>query len=156
MGNQEMICPKCGSSDCVKDGIVKEKQRYKCKSCGYRHTVSYRGISRSIKRQALQLYLEGLGFRSIGRFLKCSHVAVYNWIKAYGESIESIRSTACVDVIEMDEMHTYIGDKKTIAGSGLLLIEMQNDSSTAKWVPATQTQVESYGTPLKTAKQPVS
>ena len=151
-----MSCPKCGSSDCTKDGIVLEKQRYKCKSCGYRRTVSYRGISPAIKRQALQLYLEGLGFRSIGRLLKCSHVAVYNWIKAYGESIESIRSTAGVDVVEMDEMHTYIGSKKTIAGSGLLLIEMQNDSSTAKWVPATRKQVESCGTPLKTTKQPAS
>ncbi|HEY8158907.1 MAG TPA: IS1 family transposase [Methylobacter sp.] len=107
-----MNCPKCGSVDCAKDGIVKERQRYKCKSCGYRHTVTYLGINPAIKRQALQLYLEGLGFRSIGRFLKCSHVAVYNWIKAHGESIESIRSAAGVDVIEMDEMHTYIGSKK--------------------------------------------
>lgn len=144
-----MNCPKCGSVDCTKDGIIKERQRYKCKSCGYRHTVSYLGISPAIKRQALQLYLEGLGFRSIGRFLKCSHVAVHNWIKAHGESIESIRSAAGVDVVEMDEMHTYIGSKKTIAGSGLLLIEMGNDFSTAKWVPATQKQGESYGTPLK-------
>jgi hypothetical protein len=39
-------------------------------------------------------------------------VAVYNWIKAYGESIESIRSTAGVEVVELDEMHTYIGSKK--------------------------------------------
>ena len=144
-----MNCPKCGSVDCAKDGIVKERQRYKCKSCGYRHTVAYLGINPVIKRQALQLYLEGLGFRSIGRFLKCSHVAVYNWIKAHGESIESIRSAAGVDVVEMDEMHTYIGSKKTIAGSGLLLIEMGSDFSTAKWVPATQKQGESYGMPLK-------
>ena len=63
-------CPKCHSEDCTKDGIVKGKQRYKCKSCGYRHTVSHRGISLDIKRQALELYLEGLGFRSIGRFFE--------------------------------------------------------------------------------------
>ena len=69
---------------CTKDGIVNEKQRYKCKSCGYRHTVKHLGKSPDIKRQALQLYLEGLGFRSIGRFLNCSHVAVYNWIRAHG------------------------------------------------------------------------
>jgi transposase len=144
-----MNCPKCGSVDCGKDGIVKERQRYKCKACGYRHTVSHWGFSPAIKRQALQLYLEGLGFRSIGRFLKCSHVAVYNWIKAHGESLESIRSTTGVEVVEMDEMHTYVGSKKTIAGSGLLLIEMGNDISTAWWVPATPKQGESYGMPLK-------
>ncbi len=101
------------------------------------------------QRQALQLYLEWLGFRSIGRFLKCSHVAVHNWIKAHGESIESIRSAAGVDVAEMDEMHTYIGAKKTIAESGLLLLEMGNDFSTALWVSATPKQDENYGMPLK-------
>jgi len=146
------ICPKCDSDGCTKDGIVNNRQRYKCKSCGYRHTVRYLGLSPDIKRQALELYLEGLGFRSIGRFLKCSHVAVYNWIKAHGESIESIRSTIQVDVIEMDEMHTYIGSKKTIVGSGLLLIDMANDSSTAMWVPAALKQAAiNYGKPLKTA-----
>ena len=144
-----MNCPKCVSDDCGKDGIVKERQRYRCKSCGYRHTVQYRGISPETKRQALQLYLEGLGFRSIGRFLKCSHVAVYNWIKAHGESIESIRSAAGVEVVEMDEMHTYIGSKKTIAGFGLLLIDMGNASSTAKWTPATPPPGESSGTQSK-------
>ena len=121
---------------CTKDGIVNEKQRYKCKSCGYRHTVKHLGKSPDIKRQALQLYLEGLGFRSIGRLLNCSHVAVYNWIRAHGESIEPLRSDKDIEVVELDEMHTYVGSKKTIVGSGLLLIEMENVSSIAKWVPA--------------------
>jgi transposase-like protein len=93
-----MNCPKCGSTDSAKDGIVKGKQLHKCKSCGYRQTVQQRGIGASTKRDALQLYLEGLGFRSIGRFLKCSHVAVYNRIRAHGESIEAIRSAAGVEV----------------------------------------------------------
>ncbi len=84
-----------------------------------------------MKRQALELYLEGLGFRSIGRFLKVSHVSVYNWIKSFGEEIEKIRSDQKIEVVEMDEMHTYIGNKKTIVGFGLLWIEMGKDSSTA-------------------------
>jgi transposase len=145
-----MKCPKCGSVECAKDGIVKARQRYKCKSCGYRHTVQYRGISPEIKRQALQLYLEGLGFRSIGRFLKCSHVAVYNWINAHGEPLEALRSTNGIEVVELNEMRTYIGSKKTVAGYGLLLIDMGSASSTAKWVPAIRKPDESSGTPLKT------
>ena len=77
------------------------------------------------------LYLEGLGFRSIGRFLKVSHVSIYNWIKGFGKKIEDIRSATEIEVIELDEMHTYIGTKKTTAGYGLLLIEMGKDLSTA-------------------------
>jgi len=59
----------------------------------------------------LELYLEGLGFRLIGRFLQRSHVAIYHWIKAYGESIATIRSASGITVIEMDEKHTSIGAK---------------------------------------------
>lgn len=142
-------CPKCNSTNCVKDGIVKERQRHKCKSCGYRHTVQYRGASPHKKRQALELYLEGLGFRSIGRFLKCSHVAVYNWIKAFGKTVESLRSDSHLDVVEMDELHTYIGSKKTTVGYGLLLIDMGKNSSTACWAAATPLQDGNSGMPSK-------
>ena len=44
-------CPKCQTEDCTKDGVVKGKQQYKCKSCGYRHTVSHRGISHAFNAQ---------------------------------------------------------------------------------------------------------
>ena len=73
-----VTCPKCGCKKCTKDGIIKGRQRHKCKSCEHRHTVQKLDKSPNMKRQALELYLEGLGFRSIGRFLKCSHIAVYN------------------------------------------------------------------------------
>ena len=60
------------------------------------------------------MYLEGLGFRSIGRLLKTSHVSIYNWIKAFGEEINQIRSEGKIEVVEIDEMHTYIGQKKLL------------------------------------------
>jgi len=127
-------CPKCKNKNFRKDGIVKSKQRYLCKDCNHHFTVEHIGKPNSVKRDALILYLEGLGFRSIGRYLKVSHVAVFNWIKSFGEKLEEFRNTGEIEVIEMDEMHTYIGSKKTIVGSGLLLIEMGTDSSTVKLV----------------------
>ena len=123
-------CPRCFSEKLVKDGIIKGKQRHLCKDCGYRHTVKERGATKKEKRLALELYLEGLGFRSIGRILKFSHVAVYNWIKEFGEKAEEIRSSESIEVVEIDEMHSYIASKKTPAGSGYLLIDMGKDSST--------------------------
>ncbi len=131
MSKLEVKCPKCKDGTCVKDGIVREKQRWRCRACTYRHTVQQRGTDVRIKRQALELYLEGLGFRSIGRILKVSHVAVYNWIKAHGKKIDTLRSQDKVEIVEIDEMHTYIGSKKTIAGSGLLLIALGESSSSA-------------------------
>ena len=84
----------------------------------------------------LTLFLcsKGLGFRSIGRYLNVSHVAVFNWIKSFGERLDEFRNSEEIEVVELDEMHTYIGSKKTTAGYGLLLIEMGTGSSTAKLV----------------------
>ena len=125
-------CPKCKSNNIRKDGIVKQKQRYLCKYCNYHFTVENIGKPEKLKRDALILYLEGLGFRSIGRFLKVSHVAVFNWIKIFGTKLDELRSADEIEVVEIDEMHTYIGSKKTTAGYGLLLIEMGIDSSIVK------------------------
>ena len=147
-----VTCPKCGCQDCTKDGIVNGRQRYKCKSCNYRHTVQYLGKSPVIKRQALELYLEGLGFRSIGRFLKCSHVAVYNWIKAFGKAADEIRTDTPVETVEIDEMHTYISSKKTTVGFGLLLIDMGKDSSTAYLATAARRLEASCGMPSRVSR----
>ena len=138
-------CPRCVKEDCVKDGIVRGRQRWRCRECGYRHTVLQRGKEAHLKRKAVELYLEGLGFRSIGRFLKVSHVAVYQWIRSFGEKLEELRSSNEIEVVEMDEMHTYIGSKKTIAGSGLLLIVLGESSSSARLVHATRRPEELSG-----------
>jgi Transposase and inactivated derivatives len=141
-------CPKCASTNFCKDGIVKGKQRYLCKQCKYRFTVETIGKPNKVKRDALLLYLEGLGFRSIGRFLNVSHVSVYKWIKSSGESIDEIRSSSELTVVEIDEMHTYIGTKKTTRGFGLLLIELGENSSTAKLVVEQQKQGNNFGEKL--------
>ncbi|AKB26729.1 Mobile element protein [Methanosarcina siciliae C2J] len=91
----------------------------------------------------MQLYLEGLGFRSIGRFLGVSHVSVQKWIKKFGQEIEELKSENEISIVELDEMHTYIGNKKNIAGSGLLLIELGKSSSTALLV-AEERKLDNY------------
>ena len=72
-----------------------------------------------------------------------------NWIKSFGEKIEELRNTEDVEVVEIDEMHTYIGSKKTTVGSGLLLIEMGMNSSTVKLAPEVQRQEKNFGKKLK-------
>jgi hypothetical protein len=64
--------------------MMNGKQRYRCKSCGYNYTTGFRGKPVELRQQARKLYLEGLGFRAIGRLLEVSNVTVLNWIRAYG------------------------------------------------------------------------
>ena len=102
-----------------------------CGKCRYRYTVTRKSGSadEATKKQALTLYLEGLGFRSIGRILKVSHVAVYKWMKAFGSTVQHIREQEAAEIVEIDEMHSYIARKKTTAGFGLLLIDLEKRSS---------------------------
>ena len=111
-----MDCPKCKSTDKVKDGIVRCLQRYKCKSCNYRYTVEKKSDvkSKEVKRMALEMYLEGLGFRSIGRILKISHGTVYSWVKQWGEKVDLPKREEPIEIVELDEMHTYIEGKKLL------------------------------------------
>ena len=142
-----MNCPRCKSPDNIKNGKVDGRQRYKCSVCGYNYSIELKSTasSASVKRQALQLYLEGLGFRSIGRFLGVSHVSVQRWIKKFGQELEELKSENEISIVEMDEMHTYIGNKKNIAGSGLLLIELGKSSSTALLVAEERKLDKNFG-----------
>lgn len=129
-----MKCPKCSCEERVKSGKVKDRQRYKCKKCGCNYTVEMKSTAKplSLKKQALHLYLEGLGFRSIGRVLGVSNVSVLNWIRSFGKEVEKLCSEDKeIEPVEVDEMHSYLGSKKTTVGSGLPLIDMEKDSSTS-------------------------
>jgi len=120
-----MDCPRCGSVDYVKDGIVFGRQRYMCKSCQYHYTVAKRSGEKSseTRQLALAMYLEGLGFRAIGCLLNVSHTAVFGWVKQAGEKVELTVIDAPVEVVEVDEMHTFVGQKKVTAGFGLRLTD---------------------------------
>lgn len=103
-----MNYPKCNNNQSHKDGIVKGRQRYRCKSCHFGYTVSQRSNVKPLqtKRLALQLYLEGLGFRAIGRLLQISYGTVYQWVKAQGEQVNLPPPQEPVEVVEVDEIHT--------------------------------------------------
>ena len=115
-----MNCPKCVFDTNVKSGFLKGKQRYKCKQCGCNFTQSQkRGASLETKLFALKLYLEGTGFRAIGRILNVSNVTVLLWIRTLRKRVISTVQAQMpddirhVDVIEMDEMWLYQEKKRT-------------------------------------------
>ncbi len=114
-----MDCPKCNSTSHVKQGHVGSRQRHKCKNCGYMYTVLFWGKPKEIKEMALRMYLEGIGFRGIGRLLKVSQVSVMNWIRKFGErAVKVAELTGDSKIVELDEIFTFVGLKKTTFGSG--------------------------------------
>ena len=146
-----MKCPNCKKEKSVKNGIIKGKQRFKCKECGCNYTVGYAEVSEKEKKRrfGLSMYLEGLGFHSIGRLLQVSHVTVMNWVRQYGSELSSIRNQKPVRIMELDEMHSYVGHKKTIDGYGLVLIETQENTLILLSGTEAAQQDSNYGTKSK-------
>jgi len=111
-----MNCPRCKSSNHKTNGKISGRQRYQCCDRGYNYSVELKSTasSNSVKRHALQLYLEGFGVRSTGRLLGVSHVSVQKWIKKFGQDLEDLKSENEVAIVELDEIHTYTRNKKIL------------------------------------------
>jgi len=91
------VCPSCGSTELVKDGLRKNKNgithRFLCKSCSHRFVSNY-GFQKmknnpKIITLVMDLYFKGISYRKIVDHLKqfygikISHVALIKWIRKY-------------------------------------------------------------------------
>ena len=102
-------------------------QRFQCQDCRRQYTPEPRplGYDDKTKEMALKLYLEGNGFRRIGRLLSVNHQSVVNWINAFHALLHAKKMAlpvpGKVSTLEMDELFTFIGTKKSRPSSSLSL-----------------------------------
>ena len=59
------------------------------------------------------MYVDGINFRRIGRLLDVHHQSVINWVNAYADQLPDAPVPDKTDVVEMDELYTFIREKKT-------------------------------------------
>ena len=117
-----MQCPRCQDTEIVKAGFQSGRQRFKCRLCGRLFVEgAQRGFPEEVKAKAIALYLEGLGFRAIGRLLGASNVAVLKWVKKAAQELPEPETPAFVDVLELDELHHFVKKRAKKSGCGLLL-----------------------------------
>lgn len=118
-------CPKCFTEKYIKNGFACGKQRYKCKSCGCNFTKERIKYDNKIKKDAIVLYLEGLGINAIARFLQISQQIISYWIKKYGNIVQELRNknNTEYDLVEVDELCTFLKTKGVKSGYGLFITE---------------------------------
>jgi transposase-like protein len=110
-------CPHCRSTERqVKSGFNRTgTQRLQCQTCRRQYTPRPNplGYDDKTKEQALKLYLEGNGFRRIGRLLGVNHQSVANWVNAAHARLP-VQAPAPTpsETLEVDELFTFIGSKK--------------------------------------------
>ncbi|MCU0375567.1 MAG: hypothetical protein MUF24_09675 [Chitinophagaceae bacterium] len=131
-----IICPKCQSDDYVKSGVVKERQRFRCKACGYFFTVLKQGksIDPYYVVKALQLYIEGVTLREIERILGVSHVSVMNWVRQYHiKRPELLEYHPTYKVLSHAELVSFLGDRAQLKSSGFMITELGDKFMVIKW-----------------------
>jgi Putative ATPase subunit of terminase (gpP-like) len=129
-------CPKCDALDISKNGVIKEKQRYKCKVCGYTFTVEKMGksIDSYYVVKALQLYIEGVGYREIERLLGISHVSVMNWVKKYHiKAPKQIMATPTYKILNHRELVDFVSKPQNILDKGMLITELGDKFMVIQW-----------------------
>ena len=124
-------CPRCKASQTVKNGFLCNRQRYKCKVCGYQFTrTTPRGRPMRDKVLAVLLYMHGLSLNAIAKLLKVSTPAVLKWVRKFAqENYEKPKPGSAV-VIEVDEMWHYLQKKRTNSGFGRLIVAIPVSSLT--------------------------
>jgi transposase-like protein len=112
-----MKCPKCESTQQqVKYGLNKSgSQKYRCNEClaVYTPKPNLNGYAKEIRLLALRMYVEGNSYGAIGRILKVNPQSVANWVKAYTAKLPAAPVPEKPRTVELDELYTYIGKKKT-------------------------------------------
>ena len=114
-------CPHCRSTERqVKSGHNRTgSQRLQCQLCRRQYTPRPNplGYDDKTKEAALKLYLEGNGLRRIGRLLGVNHQSVANWVTIAHARLRAKKADApepeSAATLEMDELFTFVGSKKS-------------------------------------------
>jgi transposase len=122
-------CKGCGGEEHVKNGLMRGKQRYRCKACGLNFTdTPARGMPLALKATAVLLYVSGLSMNRTGKLLGVSTPTIQAWIEQFAKVYaQKPAPEGRAVVIELDEMWHYVKKSRTSCGSGRLGIALQGD-----------------------------
>lgn len=117
-------CKRCQSDQIIKNGIVRQKARYKCKVCKCNFVLGDARSKRDLAvKKALAVILYALGKASFGFLAKLfgvSRTITYRWIRQEAALTEEPVISEDIKEIEFDEMWHFLGSKKTNNGSSRL------------------------------------
>ena len=119
-------CKNCKSKRVVKNGIVRGKQRYKCKECDYNFVAGDGRTNEKIaakKAMCVLLYsLSKASYNGLARIFDTWPSLVYRWIVEAGAKLPDETVPGDIKHMEFDEMWHFVGSKKEKYGSSKRLI----------------------------------
>ena len=127
--NMSLLCIHSGSNNFLKNGSYQGLQRYKCKLSNRYFSSKHRKFTYQDKAKAIEMYMNKVGIRKIARFIQCSPALIIRSIKAFSKRIacqleQAARQvkTQVPDLIEMDEIYTFVKKNVKEQSFGLLIL----------------------------------
>ena len=138
----ELRCKRCGGGEHTRNGRMRGKQRYRCRSCGPNFTdTPPRGKPFALKLATVLLYvMSGLSTNRTAKLVGVSTPTVQAWIieqfaAAHARKPEPQGRAV---VIELDEMWHFLKKRPTSSGCGRRGIGPRGGSSTGDWAVVTE------------------
>lgn len=90
-------------------------QRVHCQHCRryYTHQPKKKGYDPDTRRLALKLVVDGNSFRRTARLVGVCPQTVITWVTAATQALPERPVPAAASVVELDELFTFVGHKKT-------------------------------------------
>jgi transposase-like protein len=123
--NKGMIeCPRCHRTERQNRAgkTSSGSQRYRGMFCQIKYTPQPKAWTypAEVRRKAIQMYVDGMNLRRIARHLGVHHRTVSLWVQAQADQLPDPPVSAEVKEAEMDELFSFIGEKKTRSSSSRL------------------------------------
>jgi len=122
-------CKNCKSTNTVKNGIKRKKQRYLCKECGYNFVLGNAHRSpQKIAKKALVVLLYSLGkgsYSMLAKIFGVTNGTIHNWVVEVAKALPKVEIPPDIAEIEFDEMWHFIGKKNENYGSSKRLTASQ-------------------------------
>jgi transposase-like protein len=135
-------CKNCKGQKISKNGIVRKKQRYLCKDCGYNFVIGHAYYSpekQALKALVVMLYSLGKGsHRMLGHIFRVSNGTIGNWVSEAANGLPEVSVSEDISEIEFDEMWHYIHKKNGNSGSSRQLTEEQVEWLRGYWANVTE------------------
>src|SRR5215207_4966265 len=103
-------CKRCEGEEYVKNGLMRNKQRYLCKGCGLAFTdTPAHGKPLALKAAAVLLYVSGLSMNRTAKLLGVSTPTIQAWLEQFAAAYaQKPEPGGRAVVIELDEMWHYV------------------------------------------------
>ena len=126
--NEKHECPKCQSTDSVKNGMVRGVQRFKCKNCKYNFVLTDKRTTKELTiLKALSTLINALGdipYDELEELLNRDRSQLHRWNKA-SEMREHRPKRLDHCKIPHDELGTYVAAHQGLFDSSSRYLRQQ-------------------------------